>query len=290
MRCKNSYQLSVIGYQSEEVKRTGFTLVELLVVISIIALLLAILMPALIKTRDNAKRIICSKRLSQISLAMSAYAVDCQDKIVMAHDPNCASTPALKAKLRLQLWHILLLPYVGKQVSADPGKNLSEVFFCPQDKDPHPIGCNKAPHAGMTSFAPNGCYQAATATSGEIKLGAAGGYKFSQIRQPSACMLIAETSYAGRIYDGKCKATAALDLYSIDKLAGHHRMTSGFYHNNSMNVMFVDGHIDHIKGIACPPAGEEFTPPDYAAGKYMFWPELTLPDADSKPEFWGPGY
>jgi prepilin-type N-terminal cleavage/methylation domain-containing protein/prepilin-type processing-associated H-X9-DG protein len=265
-------------------RRKAFTLVELLVVISIIALLLAILMPALVRTRDNAKRIICSKRLSQISLAMSAYAVDCQDKITIAHDPNSEPNPALRAKLRLQLWHILLLPYVGKQVSADPSKNLSDVFFCPQDKDPHPIGFGSSnPHAaGMTSFAPNGYYD----TLRGIKLGPAGGYKFSQIRQASEVMLIAETSYAGRIYDAQCSTTIPLNL----PLTAHHRMTSGFYHNNSMNVMFVDGHIDHIKGIACKAANEFMPYKDSAAGKYMFWPKLTLPDADSEPEFWGPGY
>jgi prepilin-type N-terminal cleavage/methylation domain-containing protein/prepilin-type processing-associated H-X9-DG protein len=265
-------------------RRKAFTLVELLVVISIIALLLAILMPALIKTRDNAKRIICSKRLSQISLAMSAYASDCQDKIIMAHDPYGTMPP--NKQLRSQLWHILLLPYIGKQVSSDPNKNLSEVFFCPQDKDPHPMGyIPSMPHiGGMTSFAPNGYYQAATAISEEIRLGAAGGYKFTQIRQSSVCMLMAETSYAGRIYDAKCSAVMPLNL----PLTGHHRMTSGFYHSNAMNVMFVDGHIDHIKGIAC--AVSDAPSDDYAAGKYMFWPELMLPDADSKPEFWGPGY
>jgi len=260
-------------------RRKAFTLVELLVVISIIALLLAILLPALIKTRDNAKRIICAKRMSQISLAMSAYAVDCQDKIIIAYD--------YKKELRSQLWHILLLPYVGKQVSGDPNKILSDIFFCPQDKDPHPIGFGPpSPHAaGMTSFAPNGCYQVATAASGEIKLGPAGGYKSTQISQPSACMLMAETSYAGRIYDARCKEAKALNL----ALAGHHRLTSGFYHSGAMNVMFVDGHIDKVRGIACA-VETEFVPLNYIGSSYMFWPELTLPNADGKPEFWGPGY
>lgn len=284
MQCDNSYQSVEV-----KVRRTAFTLVELLVVISILAMLLAILLPALVKTRNNAKRIICSKRLSQISLAMSAYAVDCQDKIILAHDPYGTNNK----QLRTQLWHILLLPYIGKQVSAtDPSKNLSEVFFCPQDKDPHPIGYGPPnPHAvGMTSYAPNGCYQAATATSNEIRLGAAGGYKSTQIRQPSACMLMAETSYAGRIYDALYDATMASKLFLIDHLVGHHRRTSGFYHNNSMNIMYVDGHINNLRGIKCQKDDQFIPSSDYAAGKYMFWPELTLPDADINPEFWGPGY
>jgi len=48
------------------VKRRGFTLIELLVVISIIALLMAILMPALARVRNQAKTVICQNR-SKIS-------------------------------------------------------------------------------------------------------------------------------------------------------------------------------------------------------------------------------
>jgi prepilin-type N-terminal cleavage/methylation domain-containing protein len=58
-------------------KYNGFTLVELLVVISVIALLLAILMPALQKARDHAKRIVCSSRLHQIGITQLSYAADC---------------------------------------------------------------------------------------------------------------------------------------------------------------------------------------------------------------------
>jgi prepilin-type N-terminal cleavage/methylation domain-containing protein len=57
-------------------KRRGFTLVELLVVISIIALLMAILMPALAQVRRLAQRIICGTHLSAIGKAMIVYAQD----------------------------------------------------------------------------------------------------------------------------------------------------------------------------------------------------------------------
>lgn len=54
----------------------GFTLVELLVVISIIALLLSILMPSLSAARENAKRVVCRSNQKQISLIVNLYSAD----------------------------------------------------------------------------------------------------------------------------------------------------------------------------------------------------------------------
>ena len=68
--------------------RKAFTLIELLVVISIIALLIAILLPALSSAKQSAVRIECLGRLHELSTASTSYAVDNDGLYLKTNDAN----------------------------------------------------------------------------------------------------------------------------------------------------------------------------------------------------------
>ena len=75
-KLKKNHNAAWTGFQNAQPKYKlvwGFTLVELLVVMSIIAVLLAVLLPALTRSRQIAYRIVCLNNLRQLGLATEAY-------------------------------------------------------------------------------------------------------------------------------------------------------------------------------------------------------------------------
>ena len=257
--------------KSNEVKR-AFTLVELLVVISIIAMLLAVLMPSLQKARDQAKIVVCKNNLRQVGLAFVLYAGSNNDRICpQAEYATIGSVnwdSADGETTHRTSWPFRLATYLGDKnykYEPDPQKNIigSHPYICPAQVEIKKMKYYKISYG--TNYGTLFRYQYADMNKNPMDSRWVGPTRLGQIRNPSGLMAIMDSAavvwpeypisliYSAYQTTGKgygwafikdINKNGILDSYDRD----HHFNGAGFRHDKGkkINATFADGHSETL--------------------------------------------
>ena len=211
-------------------KRT-FTLIELLVVIAIIAILAAMLLPALAKARNKAQNMSCISNLKQLGLASNMYTDDNEPRIVPYSGSGNSATP---------VWGDALLPYAGDL----------KVFKCPlnllaikmQGTTPDRIwryGDTGVPASTGYSYGLN-CW---SGTGGLIPRGP-GNRTAPEIPKPSSVILISDA--AGPSPSQVAGGGSGWTYVEVRGQMIEASKNSVHYYEDKANCTFVDGHVQTV--------------------------------------------
>jgi prepilin-type N-terminal cleavage/methylation domain-containing protein len=182
--------------------RSGFTLLELLVTATIIAILAALLLPALHRARENSRQTACASNLRQINQSIHLYADDWSDSLPVLPDPNPYPNGVGA------YYKELVKGYVSLNGPASP----SEIIFtCPSDG----IIRTQASHA-FTSFTFNG-YEVGPGALPRIT-----GKKLSSIPHPTKAVLVGEyPAFWGGSWHPPTRAASLQAKDSLGFIDGH---------------------------------------------------------------------
>jgi prepilin-type N-terminal cleavage/methylation domain-containing protein/prepilin-type processing-associated H-X9-DG protein len=214
-------------------RRKAFTLIELLVVIAIIAILAAMLLPALAKAKSKAQRIKCMNNIKQLQLCWVMYPDDNSDMV----PPNDARSSSEAYNTNLNSW---VYGWVQKDTTTywiETGRlfhynRSTAIYVCPTD----PF---KVKNTSGETFPTTRSYSMVSAMPPE-------GKKYSTIFDPKpskALVFMDEDDLVNNPFNGINDGNIGLRTYPTVEWGD----SPGRRHENGVTVSFADGRAEYWK-------------------------------------------
>ncbi|HTV62074.1 MAG TPA: prepilin-type N-terminal cleavage/methylation domain-containing protein [Verrucomicrobiae bacterium] len=221
----------------------GFTLIELLVVIAIIAILAALLMPALSRARKSAQTAACLDDLNQLEMSCHLYSTDFNDYLVPNQVGGFVSAPsstnAPNSVANPDSWCPGLAPYDATPTNVEigllfPYNKSPAIYHCPADVSTVVGYPNLLRTRSYCMDISLGCIDLTTNVY----------YKYTEIRapQPSNLFVFIDTQEQD-IFDG------TFGIFGPD---GPESFYADYWldlpadrHDQGANLSFADGHVEH---------------------------------------------
>jgi prepilin-type N-terminal cleavage/methylation domain-containing protein len=242
------------GYYFRQTRR-AFTLIELLVVIAIIAILAAMLLPALAKAKDKAKQIACTSSLRQWGIALQMYVTDNNDGIPR-DGMNSGGTYGAGDSQQPNAWFNLLPQYVAEQPLSAYTTNATASAEQNSKILPFPDGVGKIYHCTAARMV--GSDLATVSGAGadgffscdmniDLKKKDASNYtypempKITRIKRPTDTVFMFDC-----VFSPSAEVVNSSPQYNSVNPANRWRSFAS-RHNKGGNINFLEGHVGYYK-------------------------------------------
>ena len=223
-RVRSQAPQNTAGFAQQQ--NTPFTLIELLVVIAIIAILAAMLMPALSKARESARKTSCLGNLRQCASAINGYTSDFKGSFPPNMEKRSGASKSFTSHVAYYAGISNTIPHPNKGAEGFRMKDFA-LLHCPQEKKSfcETGGTEMVP----TNYAINGAITWSNNGGALV-----GGVTVQQLKKPTRTMIFLDIN----VSKGSCHV--GNNWYT--KLSSNY---VAYRHSNGVNIAMADGHVEY---------------------------------------------